>query len=125
MYSFSSRNLSRRRKSRRYIPLKPSPTFKDTTDMGQICDSMLALKDNCIHPTSSKPYIKSAVGGVDNSPEGMSDGITHVFVVEFESAEDRDYYVHKDPAHQAFIAEVGKVILKARVVDFTPGVFGG
>ncbi|KAI8274657.1 hypothetical protein K4K59_010466 [Colletotrichum sp. SAR11_240] len=90
-----------------------------------ICDSMLALKDNCIHPTSSKPYIKSAVGGVDNSPEGMSDGITHVFVVEFESAEDRDYYVHKDPAHQAFIAEVGKVILKARVVDFTPGVFGG
>ncbi|KAJ0312857.1 hypothetical protein Brms1b_007627 [Colletotrichum noveboracense] len=106
-------------------PPQAPPTFKDTTDMGQICDSMLALKDNCIHPTSSKPYIKSAVGGVDNSPEGMSDGITHVFVVEFESAEDRDYYVHKDPAHQAFIAEVGKVILKARVVDFTPGVFGG
>ena len=32
---------------------------------------MLALKDSCIHPTSKKPYIKSASGGTDNSPEGL------------------------------------------------------
>ena len=37
----------------------------------KISSRMLALKDNCIHPTSKKPYIKSASGGTDNSPEGL------------------------------------------------------
>lgn len=37
----------------------------------QVCRRMLALKDNCIHPTSQKPYIKSGIGGRDNSPEGV------------------------------------------------------
>jgi len=32
---------------------------------------MLALKDKCVHPTSGQPYVKSAVGGMDNSPEGL------------------------------------------------------
>lgn len=32
---------------------------------------MLTLKDNCVHPTSQQPYIKSASGGKDNSPEGI------------------------------------------------------
>ncbi|KAF6806489.1 stress responsive A/B barrel domain-containing protein [Colletotrichum musicola] len=88
-----------------------------------VCNAFLALKDQCIHPTSNKAYIKSVNGGLDNSPEGQQGGITHIFVVEFESAEDRDYYVSKDPAHMAFVEQVGKVVLKARVVDFTPGVF--
>ncbi|OLN90005.1 hypothetical protein CCHL11_07228 [Colletotrichum chlorophyti] len=92
-------------------------------EVSAICDQMLALKDNCIHPTSKKAYVKSIVGGLDNSPEGIQDGITHVFVVEFESTEDRDYYVNKDPAHLAFVKQAGEAILKARVVDFTPGVF--
>ncbi|EXF79475.1 stress responsive A/B Barrel domain-containing protein [Colletotrichum fioriniae PJ7] len=88
-----------------------------------MCDSMLALKENCVHPTSSKSYIKSLVGGLDCSPEGLQDGITHIFVAEFESVEDRDYYLHKDPAHQAFMKQVGSAIIKARVTDFKPGVF--
>ncbi|KAK1625194.1 stress responsive A/B barrel domain-containing protein [Colletotrichum phormii] len=88
-----------------------------------MCESMLALKDNCIHPTSNKSYIKSLVGGLDCSPEGLQDGITHIFVAEFESVEDRDYYLAKDPAHQAFMKQVGSAIIKARVTDFTPGVF--
>ena len=29
------------------------------------------LKEQCIHPTSSKPYILSLKGGQDNSPEGL------------------------------------------------------
>jgi len=32
---------------------------------------MLALKDKCLHPETKKPYIKSSVGGVDKSIEGM------------------------------------------------------
>lgn len=31
---------------------------------------MLALKDNCVHPQTKKPYLKMAMGGMDNSPEG-------------------------------------------------------
>lgn len=37
----------------------------------KISQRMLALKDSCVHPTSQKPYIKSASGGTDNSPEGI------------------------------------------------------
>ncbi|KAK2478257.1 hypothetical protein H9L39_10745 [Fusarium oxysporum f. sp. albedinis] len=81
--------------------------FKDDVDQKDIrktCDDFLQLKDQCIHPTSNKPYILSLQGGKDNSPEGMQNGITHGFVATFESAEDRDYYVKTDPAHQTFIA---------------------
>jgi len=36
----------------------------------QACKAMLALKDKCLHPTTQKPYVKSASGGKNNSPEG-------------------------------------------------------
>jgi hypothetical protein len=84
---------------------------------------MLGLKDKCIHPASSKPYVRSAIGGLDNSPEGKQDGVTHVFVMEFESEEDRNYYVEKDPVHLAFGKSIEKVVAKARVIDFVPGMF--
>lgn len=35
---------------------------------------MLALKDNCIHPETKQPYIKTGKGGKDNSPEGQQVG---------------------------------------------------
>lgn len=38
----------------------------------QICDQMLALKDKCVHPETKKPYIKTAMGGKENSPEPHS-----------------------------------------------------
>ncbi|KAK0645827.1 hypothetical protein B0T16DRAFT_147403 [Cercophora newfieldiana] len=63
----------------------------------------IGLKDSCIHPTSNEKYILSLKGGIDNSPEGLQDGITHGFVAEFASVEDRDYYVTKDPSHLAFV----------------------
>ncbi len=33
---------------------------------------MLALKDECLHPTTNKPYVKMAMGGKQNSPEGLT-----------------------------------------------------
>ena len=84
---------------------------------------MLALKEKCVKPDTGKPYIKSSKGGVDNSIEGLQGGITHAFVVEFESEEDREYYVKKDPAHSAFVKSLGSVIEKAQVIDFSAGVF--
>jgi hypothetical protein len=112
---------------------------------------MLALKTNCIHPETKKPYIKSAIGGKDNSTEGIQvgspsamksrwhkclmfelctnhnstfkNGVTHVFVSEFENEEDREYYLNKDPAHLEFVKSLSGVVEKGQVVDFTPGVF--
>jgi hypothetical protein len=46
---------------------------------------------------------------------------THGFVVEFENAEDRDYYVDKDPAHQEFVKFAGGVANGVKVVDYEPG----
>ncbi|KAJ9194439.1 hypothetical protein DTO164E3_7324 [Paecilomyces variotii] len=88
-----------------------------------VVDRMLSLKDQCIHPTTNKPYIKSSAGGKQTSPEGKSGGFTHIFVEEFETEEDRDYYTLKDPAHLAFANSLGAVVEKVQVVDFTPGVF--
>ncbi|GCB21504.1 probable protein Pop3 [Aspergillus awamori] len=100
--------------------------FKDGVSpevIKDVCSRMLALKDNCIHPTSQKPYIQAASGGLDNSPEGIQHGITHAFVVHFASAEDRDYYVAKDPAHQAFVKSLNGIIEKVQAIDFTDRVY--
>lgn len=43
--------------------------------------------------------------------------------MEFNSAEDRDYYVRTDPAHQAFVKSIGGLVEKAIVVDFSNGVY--
>jgi Stress responsive A/B Barrel Domain len=50
-------------------------------------------------------------------------GFTHSFVMEFESDEDRNYYVHDDPAHQAVIKSMDGIVEKVQVLDFTPGGF--
>ncbi|KAH0494658.1 hypothetical protein TgHK011_008249 [Trichoderma gracile] len=92
-------------------------------DVRAACNRFLALKDNCIHPTTNAPYITSLKGGQDNSPEGLQNGITHGFVVEFNSAEDRDYYVKTDPAHQAFVKSIDGLVEKAIVVDFSDRVY--
>ena len=46
-----------------------------------------------------------------------------MFVVEFASTKDRDYYVKSDPTHRAFIQGAGSLLEKAVVVDFSDGVF--
>ncbi|TQB75903.1 hypothetical protein MPDQ_001504 [Monascus purpureus] len=89
----------------------------------KVCNRMLSLKENCLHPSSQKPYIRSSIGGADNSIEGVQSGITHAFVVQFASVADRDYYVKEDPAHQAFIQSLDGIIEKAQVVDFTDRIF--
>lgn len=50
-------------------------------------------------------------------------GISHVFVSEFESEEDRRYYLEEDPAHLAFVKSLSGIVAKAQVVDFCPGAF--
>lgn len=50
-------------------------------------------------------------------------GLTHGFVVEFASAEDRDYYLFKDPAHLGFVKKNSPHIADVRVVDYEKGVY--
>jgi len=89
----------------------------------KVVDAFRALKDNCIHPTSKTTYIISLKCGKDVSPEGLQNGMTHGFVVEFTSTEDRDYYVKTDPAHQEFVKGLREVLEKPTVVDFIDGIY--
>ena len=50
-------------------------------------------------------------------------GFTHGFVFEFESEEDRKYYLEKDPAHLEFVASLKDILQNARIIDFQPGVY--
>ncbi|OJJ59623.1 hypothetical protein ASPSYDRAFT_175609 [Aspergillus sydowii CBS 593.65] len=86
------------------------------------CKQMLGLKEKCLHPSTGKPYIQSASGGKDNSPEEAQGGITHAFVIGFETVADRDYYVASDPVHNEFARSLSGLVERAQVVDFTPGI---
>lgn len=54
-------------------------------------------------------------------------GHTHVFVSEFASEAERNYYVREDPVHRAFVQKYilssDSIVEKAFVVDFVAGQF--
>jgi hypothetical protein len=55
--------------------------------------------------------------GTDNSPEQLSKGLTHCFLVTFASTADRDaYLVH--PLHLAFVQKLKPLLDDATVVDY-------
>jgi hypothetical protein len=56
--------------------------------------------------------------GVNNSPEALSEGLTHCFLLSFASEKDRDaYLIH--PIHKAFVEQYAKKdVDKAVVVDY-------
>ncbi len=111
---------------------------------------MLALRQNCVNPTTKQPYIVDSSGGRDNSPEGhqvvltlflpspwtvyvmrvfanwlgaLQGAFSHSFVTHFKDEEDRRYYLEEDPAHLAFVESLADIIQNVRVVDYSPGVF--
>ena len=55
--------------------------------------------------------------GVNNSPEGLNDGLTHCFLVTFKSEADREAYL-PHPAHQAFVGVLKPHLQKVVVVDY-------
>lgn len=72
-----------------------------------------------------KLYLVNKTHGLSayRSANNEQNGMTHGFVVEFASAEDRDYYVTTDPAHQDFVKSIGDVLEKPVVLDFSDGVY--
>jgi hypothetical protein len=68
------------------------------------------------------PGITSFECGVNNSPENLNKGFTHVYLVTFENAEARDAYL-PHPEHKKFGELLRKldVLHEALVVDFQVG----
>ncbi|KAI1617150.1 stress responsive A/B barrel domain protein [Exophiala viscosa] len=87
-----------------------------------ISQAFLDLRYTCISPTTKKPYIKSFTGGRDVSIENLQHGFSHVFMLEFETQEDRDWYVNEDPIHRRFgVEQLTGVVEDVMVVDFRRG----
>jgi hypothetical protein len=42
----------------------------DELHSAQVCRRMISLRQQCINPTTKKPYILDSTGGRDHSPEG-------------------------------------------------------
>ncbi|KAH7234622.1 uncharacterized protein BKA55DRAFT_597641 [Fusarium redolens] len=96
--------------------------FQFKSDIGsdaidKVSAKIQGLRKTCLHPESKKPYIQSIQGGADSAPEGLQQGITHAFVIQFDSPEDRDYYALKDPVHLAVVAELGPLVEKVQIID--------
>jgi len=82
--------------------------------IAQITAAFAALKGQI-------PNVLSFEHGVNNSPEKLNQGFTHVYQLTFTNAAARDVYlVH--PAHKAFGALLGSsgVFDGAFVVDYAP-----
>jgi hypothetical protein len=89
--------------------------YKAGATSGQIDEvtrAFKALKDKI-------PGIIAFQYGVNNSPENLHKGFTHVYLLTFENAGARDAYL-PHPEHQRFGELLGKldVLEEAFVVDF-------
>lgn len=62
--------------------------------------------------------IKGFQWGTNNSPEDHAHGLTHAFILTFDSEKDRDAYL-PHPAHKEFGTIVGPWLADVTVVDFT------
>lgn len=49
--------------------------------------------------------------------------MSHGYILEFKDEEDRQYFLDKDPSHQAFVEAISKESDDYLVLDFTPDLF--
>ncbi|MGI9490794.1 MAG: Dabb family protein [Geminicoccaceae bacterium] len=87
--------------------------FKEGTtdaDIDEIVRRFLALRDLV-------PGIDDFEWGVNNSPEGKSQGRTHCFTLTFNSTEARDAYL-PHPDHMAFVGFARQWIEHVTVLDY-------
>lgn len=89
--------------------------FKDGTTPEQIKEveqAFVSLK------TKLPELVKDFEYGTNNSPEGLTQGLTHCFTLTFASEKDRDAYI-PHPTHQAFVEKYAKVFVdKVTVFDY-------
>lgn len=82
----------------------------------QVTDAFRAL-------SKTVPGITAFEDGVNNSPEKMNQGFTHVYQLTFKDAAARDAYL-PHPEHKKFGQLLGAsgIFVGAFVVDYTPHV---
>jgi hypothetical protein len=61
--------------------------------------------------------IRHFEAGINNSPEGLSQGYTHCFRLDFDDEVARDAYLI-DPAHLAFVERLKPWLAQVLVVDY-------
>ncbi|MRI02002.1 Dabb family protein [Kriegella sp. EG-1] len=87
--------------------------FKDGTspeNIKKVVDAFSALP-------SKIPQIVGYEWGVNNSPEGLNKGLTHGFLLTFNSEADRDIYL-PHPDHKAFGEILGPHLDDVTVLDY-------
>jgi hypothetical protein len=87
--------------------------FKEGTsedEIERIFSELMDISENI-------PGIEDYVSGTNNSPEGLTDGFTHAFVMTFADANARDAYL-PHPEHERFKASALPHIEKVLVLDF-------
>ncbi|GAB3983038.1 hypothetical protein GCM10028806_55950 [Spirosoma terrae] len=88
--------------------------FKPETTQAKVKEIVAAFE---ALPSKIKE-IKGFQWGTNNSPENHAHGLTHAFILTFDSEKDRDTYL-PHPAHKEFGTVVGPWIGELTVVDFT------
>lgn len=63
------------------------------------------------------PGIRDLSSGPNSSPEGLSQGYTHAFVLTFDNAAARDAYL-PHPSHQVVVALIVPLLESVAVVDY-------
>ena len=63
--------------------------------------------------------VKAFEDGTNVSPEGLTQGYTHAFLLGFDTADARDAYL-EHPAHKAFLAYIQPLLQEALVFDWKP-----
>ena len=87
--------------------------FKDGTDQNDIDELVRrfhALQDEV-------PGIEAFEWGVNNSPEGLANGLTHFFLLSFASEESRNAYL-PHPNHVKFAEWTGQFVENVTVLDY-------
>lgn len=97
---------------RHIVIFKYKPDVSDT-QIQRLTDAFKELKDKI-------PGILSFEHGVNDSPEGLHHGFTHIYLLTFKDANARDGYL-PHPEHQKFVSEyVQELVEDVFVVDYMP-----
>ncbi|WP_296047765.1 Dabb family protein [uncultured Alteromonas sp.] len=101
-----------------YEPVRHIVVFKYKQDstpeqIQQVTDAFRALKDKI-------PGILNFEYGINNSPEKLDQGFTHIYQMTFKNAEARDQYL-PHPQHSKFGELLGEleILDSVFVVDYT------
>ena len=97
---------------RHIVIFKFKPGVSDD-QIQQLTDAFRALKNKI-------PGVISFEHGINDSPEGLNFGFTHIYLLTFEGAHARDLYL-PHPEHKKFVTEfVHKFVEDTFVVDYNP-----